>query len=147
MNTLKLKDTFERVVATAVQSVIVYLVAANNLHIDHWKAVLAAAFPAAVNVILQAASGWMIPSGMSVLADTILRAFRTFWVGFLGTLAATAPAFDLYSASAWKAAAIGGCIAALAVVKGGLATFLAAREAKKAAPTPKITPASLAKAA
>lgn len=132
-----LKDALERVGATLVQSIVVYVVAANGqLDISRGKAIVAAVFPAVANVVLQMFNRWT-PVGRTWLADTILRAIRTFTVAAVGTAAAVG--FDVFDVSAVKAAVISALIAALAVVKAAVAKFLADKD-----PTPKITPASLA---
>lgn len=133
----RLVDALERVGATLVQSIVVYVLAANEqLEISRWKAIAAAAFPAIANIVLQLVTSWM-PKPATFGADLAARTVRTFLVAFAGTAAAAG--FDLFNLAAWKAAVVAAVIAGLAVVKAAIAGYLASKD-----PTPKITPASLA---
>lgn len=135
---VQLKDAIERIGATLVQSVIVYVVAANGqLDVSRGKAILAALFPAVANIVLQVVTAWT-PKVKTFIGDLTARTIRTFAVALAGTAAAAG--FDVFNVSAWKAAGISAVIAGLAVVKALIAKFLADKEPQ----TPKITPASLA---
>lgn len=138
MTKLQIKDALERIGATLVQSIIVYVIVANGpLDVSRGKALLAALFPAVANLVLQVVTAW-VPKPKAFIVDMTSRVVRTFAVAFVGTLAASG--FDMFSAPAWKAAAISSAIAGLAVIKAVLAKFLADKNPDE----PKITPASLA---
>jgi hypothetical protein len=128
------RDTAEKALSTIVQAAIVFVIAADRFDVTQWKALLAAIIPGVLNVVKQAFAQWM-PNPQNWLADTAVRAVWTFVLVALG--AATAAAFDVFSASAWQAAAAGGAAAAIAVVKAALARLLPGT----------ISPASLAKPA
>lgn len=135
---IQVKDAIERIGATLVQSAIVYVVAANGqLDVSRGKAILAAAFPAIANIVLQLVTAWA-PKVKTFIGDLVARTVRTFAVALAGTTAAAG--FDIFDVSAWKAAGISAVIAGLAVVKALIAKFLADKEPE----APKITPASLA---
>lgn len=138
MTKLQIKDALERIGATLVQSLIVYVIAANGpLDVSRGKAIVAALFPGVANLVLQLVTAW-VPKPTSFIVDMTSRVVRTFLVAFVGTLAASA--FDVFSAPAWKAASLSAAIAGLAVIKAVIAKFLADKD-----PTPpKISPASLA---
>lgn len=128
---LWLKDTEERVIATVIQSLIVFIAASGPLNASVWKSAVAAVIPGVINVLKQALTTWT-PQPQSWFGDTSLRAIWTFAITFLGAYSANG--LDLFNASLAKMAAMGGFTAVLAVIKAAIA---------KRVPNT-ITPASLA---
>lgn len=131
-----IRDTVERTVMTVLQSAIVFILAADTLDTSWWKAALAATLPGAFNVIKQAVTTWM-PTLTVWWQDAAWRTVSTFVVTVAGTAAAAG--FDLFSASAWKVAALSGVTAGLALLKSIIA--------KRYPYTDTLTPASFARAA
>lgn len=121
-NTITLKgwllDTIEKVGVTVVQALLVLLPTVQVWDNATWKAFVAAGLFGAINVVKQAFTFW-IPAPRNFVLDVVVRALWTFVIGVTGT--AAAGGFDLFSVTSWRAAAVGGALAAAAVVKGLIA--------------------------
>lgn len=111
----------EKVISTYVQAFITFLLMSGSLalvNVSTAQAAAIAAIPAAVTVIANGLP--VIPVGLPFYVDLILRTIRTFAAGFFGYLGAL-PMFTLEK-SMLVAAIAGALPAALAVLKGGLAS-------------------------
>lgn len=125
-------DLAERVGTTFIQSLVVWLLAAESIDTLDIKILLAAAIPAGINIVKVFLTSWM-PQPTNWLADMLVRVGWTFGIGVTG--AAATGGFDIYSVSAWQAVFIGAATAAGAVLKALVARRL----------SDTITPASLIK--
>lgn len=130
-----IKDTGERAISTLIQSVIVYLLAAQASDYGNWKAIISAAFPAVGTVLLNALT-FRLPLIKSYPLDLTFRIVRTFIVTVLGAILADV-SFDLFQATGWRLMFIAGGSSVLVLIKSELA--------KHKAHT--LTPASFALAA
>lgn len=131
MNKQKLLDLFERVANTWWQSALMFIVTSSTLDVSVLGAAALAGLPAAVNLLYRAVVGVKVAT-TNVWLDLTSRSAITFGATFLGLLGGGA--FDFTDASAWSMAAISAGTAALAVLKGGIASILVPGT---------ITPASL----
>lgn len=108
----------EKVIATYVQSFIGLLFLGDTLDVSTSQAAAISSIPAALTVLANGLP--VIPVGLPFYVDLTLRTIRTYVVAFLGLLVAL-PTFEL-DYSIGLAAAGGALPAALAVLKGGLAS-------------------------
>lgn len=111
----------EKTVATYVQVFIGLLLMSEYsdvIRIDAGKAAAIAAIPAALTVVANGLPA--VPIGLAFVPDLVFRTIRTYVASFLGLLLAV-PVFNL-SVDALQAAMLGAVPAALAVVKGLVAT-------------------------
>jgi Putative lactococcus lactis phage r1t holin len=124
------RDTGERAVSTFIQSVGVFLTAGPALDATWVQALAAACLPPILAVLMNALPQlrW---AGGPWWQDALVRVVRSFVQGFLAALIANAT--NIVSLGAVRAAAIGGGLAVLTVVK-----TLIARQVPNT-----LTPASL----
>lgn len=108
----------EKVIATYIQALIAFLIVHDSLGADVYQTAAIAAVPAALTVIANGLPA--IPVGLPFWVDLVLRTVRTYTAAVLGLLLAM-PVFHLDFTAA-VAALSAGIPAALAVVKGALAT-------------------------
>jgi hypothetical protein len=112
-------DTIEKAGITALQALLVLIPTVQVWDNATYKALVAAGIFAVLNVFKQALTFW-IPTPKSFVLEVVVRALWTFGISILG-VATAGGVFDLFSATAWRAAAVGGLMAAAAVVKGLIA--------------------------
>lgn len=128
-----LRDTGERLLATLIQSLLVFVpMLMGPWNVELGQAILAACFPAVMNVLLISLT--RAPKPQNATLDLFVRMGRTFVVGAAGAL--LADGVDIFDGSVWRAAALGGLLAVAALAKGSYAL----------AKPHTVTPASLARA-
>lgn len=133
MNTpLRFRDAAERVLTTAVETLIAFIVTTPFDGPAWWKAFAMAAIYAGVNAVKILATLW-VPRLTVWWQDLAYRAASTFVVSILGFLAG-AEWLDIVSGGWWRNVAYASGVTALAIIKGGIARGRAGT----------ITPASLA---
>lgn len=128
-------DLLDRILRTYLQALVALLIPATALDVRFVTACAVAAVPAALTVVMNAASALAIPLGLPFYVDLLLRAVKTYvaaWLGFMIAL----PVFrlDYDSAGAAAAAAIP---AVLSVIMAAIATRVGQRG------TTRLLPASL----
>lgn len=108
----------EKTASTYVQAFITALLIGSAIDVSTGQAAALAAIPAALTIVMNGLPG--VPVGLPFYVDLTFRVLRTYVAGFLGFLVAM-PTFRL-SYSILQAAAAGALPAALAILKGGLAS-------------------------
>jgi len=108
----------EKVATTYVEAFLTILLGGDWLNVSTAEAAAIAALPAALTVIANGTP--LVPIGLPFYVDLGLRAVRTYAVTFVG-FAAAVPVFALDYSIAVSASAAG-MTAALALVKGALAS-------------------------
>jgi len=135
-----IKDTLERVLSTAIQAFITYIVIADGLDMSVRNAAFSAAITAGLVVLKQAMLAVSLPIFPNRWADLLTRAGWTFLQTGLTLLAVEN--FNWADMSAWQGVGIAAATAALTTVKGLLASKFTGSNAN-----PTVTPASLVKPA
>lgn len=130
-----LLDTIERAGTTYVQALVALLISVGATGPSAWKAAVIAAFPAALNIIVQAIFGWTPPKLKNIYADIAVRTGRTFVYTCLSFIVANLST-GAHMGGAWQAMLDAAIAASLVIVKGGVASVIPST----------ITPASLAPA-
>lgn len=108
----------EKAITTYVQAFLTILLAGDVLNTSSAQAAAIAAIPALLSALLAALP--TVPVGLPFYVDLVLRAIRTYVVSFLG-FAIAVPVFRL-DYSILVAASAAALPAALAVIKGGIAS-------------------------
>ena len=122
----------EKAATTYAESFVAFWLLADQLGATTAQAAAVAAIPAALTIVANGLPG--TPVGLPFWADLAWRTIRTYVAAFLGLLLAN-PMLHL-NFTLTVAAAVGALPAALAVVKGTIASNLGA-------PTPALVPAAV----
>ena len=129
------KDTLERVISTAIQAFITYIVVADGLDMSAKNAAYGAAITAGLVVLKQSVLAVHLPIFPNRWADMVARAGWTFLQTGL-TLAAVEN-FNWADMTAWQGVGIAAGMAALTTIKGFLADHFTGSPGD-----PTVTPAS-----
>lgn len=135
-----IKDTLERVVSTAIQAFLTYIVVADGIDLSAKNAAFAAAITAGLVALKQALMAITIPVFPNRWADLLARSSWTFLQ--TGVTLVAVEGFDWGDLTAWQGVAIAGGASVLTLVKGFAADkFTGSNE------SPTVTPASFVKPA
>ena len=135
MDSLKFTDAAERVLVTFVQALIAFLIANPFDGPGFWDALGLSVVIGVANAAKMLLTLW-VPILTGFWADLSYRTVSTFVVGLAGYVAGAAW-LDIVSYDFWRSVAYSAGLAALAVIKGGLAKLIAPNA---------LSPASLASA-
>lgn len=136
MDSIKFTDAAERVLVTFVQALLGFLIATPFDSVGFWQAFALAGVIAAANAVKTLLTLW-VPTFKTFAADLVYRTTSTFLVVLAGFYAG-AQWVDIIDYDWSKSAAYAALVAALAVLKGTIASAFVQDT---------ITPASLAKVA